>query len=403
MADDVIVALNAGSSSLKFAVFSLRDDPRSILRGTVSRRDGSLTLAAPPASAAEGVGTKDCGASTKETRAVPGHTHSDMLRAVLGLIEQRLPGIVVRAVGHRIVHGGTLFDGPVVLDSAVVEMLEGLVPLAPLHQPHNLAGIRAARDAFPGAVQTASFDTAFHRTIPWENETFAVPAYLRERGVRRYGFHGLSYALVTRELEWRGYLQPRTVIAHLGNGASLCAVQHGRSVATTMGMTPLDGLVMGTRPGRLDPGAVVHMMRTGALDGGPLDADAVEALLSRECGLRALAGTNDMRDLEAAGTPEADRAIDLFCACVAQEIAVMATAMGGLDQIVFTGGIGENSFRVRETVIERLDWIGARLRPKVDPGEFVDMSERGTSIAIRVVPTNEEITIAREARGLIEI
>ena len=390
---DVIVALNAGSSSLKFAVFPLRNDSHALLRGAVTRREGVLTLSA----------------QSRGTRVVPGESHADMLRAVLDTIEDRLPDARVHAVGHRVVHGGTVFDGPTLLNGTAIGQIEQLVPLAPLHQPHNLAGIRAARNAFPEAVQTASFDTAFHRTIAWENETFAVPTYLREWGVQRYGFHGLSYAFVSRTLSERGRLLPRTVIAHLGNGASLCAVRDGRSIATTMGMTPLDGLIMGTRPGRLDPGAVVHMMRTGAPDGGPLDADAIEVILSRECGLRALAGTNDMRDLEAAGTPEANRAIDLFCARIAEETAVMATAMGGLDQIVFTGGIGENSFRVRENVVARLNWLGVRLRPTVDSGEDtvdsgedVDISERGTSVAIRVVPTNEEATIAHEARSLIE-
>jgi acetate kinase len=280
----------------------------------------------------------------------------------------------VAAVGHRIVHGGTAFAGPVPVDDAAFDAMAALQALAPLHQPHNLAGVKAARAAFPGVPQVACFDTAFHRSQPEINQRFALPQALHDQGIRRYGFHGLSYESIRDQLLAAdpAAAQGRIVVAHLGNGASMCAMHHAASVATTMSFSPLDGLPMGTRCGRLDPAVVLHLLQQQGRS-----ADEVSRLLHRESGLLGLSGlSSDMRELLASFEPGARLAIDYFVEQVLRELAAMAAALRGLDMLVFTGGIGENAGLLRERVVAGARWLG-------------------NDLEVRVMHTNEEAVIAR--------
>jgi acetate kinase len=305
-----------------------------------------------------------------------------------------LPAVGEAAVGHRIVHGGLRFSGPVAVDEAVLEGLSALEPLAPLHQPQNVAGIRAAVQAVPGAVQVACFDTAFHRTCPPEAMRFASPRRWHDAGIRRYGFHGLSYeSIVARLPEVVGGMPERMVVAHLGAGASLCGIRAGRSVATTMGFTPLDGLVMATRCGSIDPGAVLHLvLREG------LSAGAVERMLARESGLLGVSGTSgDMRVLLASADPAAAEAVDLFCCQAARETGGLVAALGGLDTLIFTAGIGEHSAVIRRRIAERLAWLGLELDPQANDRHGPRITAAGSRVAAWVIPTDEEGVIAAQA------
>ncbi|HUZ63551.1 MAG TPA: acetate/propionate family kinase, partial [Acetobacteraceae bacterium] len=350
MTRDAILALNAGSSSIKFALFG---------------GDG-LDLATH--GEAEGIGgapqfhaRAPDGATIAERRFPAGTRFAAVLDALLGFIADHLGGDRLGAVGHRVVHGGTTFDGPVRVTDTVLDALDALTPLAPLHQPHNLAPIRALAASRPELPQVACFDTAFHHGMPELATRFALPRDLTAAGIRRYGFHGLSYEFIARRLR---DLAPelaagRVIAAHLGNGASLCAMAAGRSVDTTMGFTALDGLMMGTRSGSLDPGAVLHLITQCGMT-----AAAVEDLLYHRSGLLGVSGiSNDMRALLASADPHAAEAIALFVFRIARETGALAAALGGLDGFVFTAGIGEHAAPVREAVCARLGWLGARLDP----------------------------------------
>jgi acetate kinase len=368
-----LLTLNAGSSSIKFALFDAAGD-----------------LAAPvQAGQVEGIGTRGGPAD-----------HTQALRQVL----DRLGPAPVAAVGHRIVHGGTHFEAPCIVDDAVLAQIEALAPLAPLHQPHNLAGVRAAQAAFPGVPQVACFDTAFHRTMPEVHQRFALPEELFRRGIRRYGFHGLSYESIAAQLAAR---QPalaagRAVVAHLGNGCSMCALQGGRSVATTMSFSPLDGLTMGTRCGRLDAAVVLHLQQQ---EGWPVDD--VSRLLHKGSGLLGLSGlASDMRELEAAaaqGHEGATRAIDHFVEQVLRELAALAAALRGLDAVVFTGGIGENSAGLRARIVQGARWLGLQLDDEANhlgprgPGRITTDDSPVQALVLR---TNEEAVIARHTARL---
>jgi acetate kinase len=344
---DAILVLNAGSSSLKFSVF--------------------------PAGGG--------GVLLHDKVEVPGGDadHDRALAAAFDRCRAELGGHRVVAVGHRVVHGGTEFAAPVRLDDAVLAELEALVPLAPLHQPHNLAAVRAVRRLDPRLPQVACFDTAFHRTQSAVAQRFGLPRRFTDEGVIRYGFHGLSYEYIASVLPRydAAAAAGRTIVAHLGNGASLCAMSGGRSVATTMSFTPADGLVMGTRCGDLDPGAVVYLMtRYG------LDARAVEHLIDRESGLLGVSGiSGDMRALLASGDPRAGEAVDLFVYRIGREIGSMAAALGGVDALVFTGGIGENAAAIRERVVKHAAWLGP--------------------VRVHVIPTDEERMIATHTRDVL--
>lgn len=363
-----ILTLNAGSSSLKLALHDGVE--RRLASGVVEEigGDARLSLRLP--------------GGAREERPVEACDHAAALGAALDAVEG-LAG-EVEAVGHRIVHGGPGRDGPAVLDGPTLAALEALIPLAPLHQPHNLAAVRVAADRFPGALQVGAFDTAFHAGKPWVHDAYAIPRRYYDEGVRRYGFHGLSYASVVARLaeEDPELARGRVVVAHLGNGASVCAIAGGRSVACSMGFSAAEGLPMGTRAGSIDPGVLLWLMRERGMD-----ADAIERLLYRESGMLALSGASpDMREVLAAGTSEAREALDYYAARVAEEVARMVVASGGLDALVFCGGVGENATPVREAVVSRLSPLGIGA-PDGTPA--------------RVVPTDEERVIAAAAVDLL--
>ncbi|RVT38260.1 acetate/propionate family kinase [Sphingobium algorifonticola] len=364
---DALLILNTGSSSLKFQVFA-RDGLAMLMAGKLTGIGGDTRLAfrLGPAGA-------------RDDSALACADHEAALATVIDLIDRHDEDWRLVAVAHRIVHGGSRFTGPVVVTPQVAAALEALIPLAPLHQPHNLAGLAAARALAPGAVNIACFDTAFHAGHEALFHSFALPADLRDKGVRRYGFHGLSYAWIAT---WLGREEPdlaagRVVAAHLGNGASLCAIAGGRSIDTTMGMTALDGLPMGTRVGAIDAGAVTYMMRAFGHD-----PDTMDAILYERSGLKGLSGiSNDVAALLASSDPGAAFALDYFALKVAQFIAVMAVSMGGIDTLVFTGGIGENAAPVRDAILERIAFLG--------------------DIQVRVVPADEERMMAIQAGALL--
>jgi acetate kinase len=389
---DAIAVLNAGSSSLKFSLYTLAG-PRLdlVVRGQIEKLTTCPTFVAKDAAGAV-VATQEWG----EGEAVG---HEGGVRHLVGFLRSRYTDHVLRAVGHRVVHGGTQYTHPVRVDAALLTALEAYVPLAPLHQPHNLAPIRAIAAEAPALPQVACFDTAFHHTQAPLAQAFALPRAISERGVRRYGFHGLSYEYVAGVLPTVDpkAAQGRVVVAHLGNGASMCALQGCRSVATTMGFTAVDGLMMGTRSGALDPGVVLYLM-----DELGMDARAIERMLYQESGLLGVSGvSSDMRTLLAASEPEAAFAVDLFCYRASRELGSLAAALGGLDALVFTGGIGENAAAVRANVLGRSEWLGLELDPAANAKGAARITTPDSDVPAYVVPTNEELMIARHTRAVV--
>lgn len=314
--------------------------------------------------------------------------HKSALAAVIDLVDD----YEVVAVGHRVVHGGLAFTAPVRITPRVHALLSQLIALAPLHQPHNLKGVEAAQAAFPDAVQIACFDTSFHRGHPWAADTFALPRRFYDEGVRRYGFHGLSYEYIAAKLarEEPTLAAGGVVVAHLGNGASMCGLRAGRSMGSTMGFTALDGLPMGARCGQIDPGVVLYLMTEKAMT-----AAEVTDLLYNQSGLKGLSGlTHDMRTLEAAGTTAAEEAIGYFTYRVRREIGAMAAILGGVDGIVFTGGIGENSARVRRQSCEGLEWMGVTLDAAANAAGARVISAPASRVRVLALATDEEAMIA---------
>ena len=382
---DVILAVNAGSSSLKFQVFRLEaEGPALHVKGAIDGIGTRPRLRARDAAGAVLVDRSFDGSAVADLPAAIGEART-FLRS--------LEGLTLRAIGHRVVHGGPDFAEPVLIDEAVLARLASFQDLAPLHQPNNLAPIRLAMEIDGRVPQVACFDTAFHRGHPPEAETYALPRELYADGVRRYGFHGLSYEYVAGRL---GEIAPeaargRTIVAHLGSGASMCALAAGRSVESTMGFTALDGLPMGTRPGQLDPGVVLYLIAQRGLSAGE-----VTDLLYHRSGLKGLSGiSSDMRDLLASDRPEARFAIDHFVHRAALAAGTLAAALGGLDAFVFTAGIGENSPAVRARIAERLGWLGATLDPAANEAGATVISTPESRVQLLVVPTDEELMIAR--------
>ncbi|MGF1624940.1 MAG: acetate/propionate family kinase [Alphaproteobacteria bacterium] len=385
-----ILTLNAGSSSIKFALYRLGTEPVECARGQV---DG---LGAQPRFVATMAGAP---AAAQEPEQVAAIDHAGAVQAILGFVLRHFPDDTIDAVGHRIVHGGTRYAAPAVLDKQAIDWLASLNGFAPLHQPHNLAGVAAARAVFPAALQVGCFDTAFHRNHPWVNDTFALPRTYYEKGVRRYGFHGLSYEYVSQTLAGIApeLAAGRIVIAHLGNGASMCALRHGRSVGSTMGFSALDGLPMGTRCGQLDPGVVLYLLQHEGMT-----AEEISRLLYTESGLKGLSGlSHDMRTLEQAGTPEAAQAIDYFVFRIRRELGAMAAVLGGLDALVFCGGIGEHAWRIRERICADSHWLGIALDPARNEASCQLISAPDARVRVMVIPTDEELTIARGAARLL--
>jgi acetate kinase len=386
---------NAGSSSLKFQLFE--PGPNGALSPFV--RGKVEGLGAQPKFAARDGSGKSLGERTWPASDALDHEQGTMY--VLEWARERLGGRRLAAIGHRVVHGGRDFSGPALIDDAVLAKLEAYVPLAPLHQPHNLKPIRIVRRHRPDLPQVASFDTAFHQTQPEIAQLFALPYAYAERGVRRYGFHGLSYAYVASVLGQcaPGLEKGKAIVAHLGSGASLCAMVNGRSVSSTMGFSALDGLPMGTRCGSLDPAVVFYLMREDKLDPA-----AVEKLLYNKSGLLGVSGlSNDMRALReaaAGGHERARLAIDLFVYRIRREMGALTAVMGGLDGIVFTAGIGENDPATRAEVLRGMEWAGLKIDEGANRAGGPLLTLAGGPQAW-VVPTDEELMIARETAALL--
>jgi acetate kinase len=389
---EALLVLNAGSSSLKFSVFLDGEPPGLLLRGQLEGLTTGPRFLARDA-AGKTVGEKGWGAGTQLG-------HSGAIEFLFGWGRGGiLGGHRIAAVGHRVVHGGRQYTRPVLLDADVLAALEKFVPLAPLHQPHNLAAIRAVTQHAPHLAQVACFDTAFHRTQPPVAQAFALPRCYTAEGVCRYGFHGLSYEYIAAALPGLDARAAagRTVVAHLGNGASMCALRGGQSVASTMGFTALDGLPMGTRCGALDPGVLLYLM-----DRHDLDARALEKLLYQQSGLLGVSEvSSDMRALLASPEPHAAEAIDLFVYRIGRELGSLAAALGGLDALVFTGGIGENAAVVRARVCRDAAWLGLELDEAANDAGGPRLSRPDSRVAAWVIPTNEELMIARHTRHLL--
>ncbi|MCS3727775.1 acetate/propionate family kinase [Bradyrhizobium betae] len=386
-----VLVLNSGSSSIKFGLFDISAaEPVLLCKGLLDEHEARPRL----------VVKSPAGEDLFETRreasdADSGHLFAD----VLGFIEDHFGKGRLGAVGHRIVHGGPDYSGPVELTEAVTAKLDALTPLAPLHQPRCLAPVHTIKAIQPALTQIACFDTAFHHGLAPPASRFAIPGRFEARGVRRYGFHGLSFEYVAGRLAEiaPGLAARRTVIAHLGNGASLCALRDGRSVDTTMGLTPLDGLVMGTRCGTIDPGVLLYLQQHEKMS-----VEAVQHLLYHESGLLGVSGlSSDMRTLLASSDPAAREAIDLFTFRAAQEVAVMANTLQGLDCLVFTGGIGEHAKEIRSAIGEQLAWLGVRIDPVANDTASERINRSDSAVDVFVVPTNEEITIARHCAALL--
>jgi len=384
---DIILVINAGSSSLKFEAFSLGKEAAlaRIVRGRV---DGIGTHPRLVAHDPKGATLVDEHHPAGEVNDLP----AALARALIWLREH-FPGVAPIAVGHRVVHGGPSYAAPMLVNDAVLAELGKLIPLAPLHQPNNLAPIRALRQRMPDLPQVACFDTAFHRGHPALADRFAIPQRLYEEGVRRYGFHGLSYEYIASRLPEVApeIADGRVVVAHLGSGASMCAMVGRKSVESTMGFTALDGLPMGTRPGQLDAGVVLYLIAEKRME-----PKAVEHMLYYECGLKGLSGVSgDVRDLLASDDPAAALALDLFAYRLGLLAGSLVAAMGGIDGFVFTAGIGENSPDIRERAARRLGWLGLELEPAANRDGGPLISKKGARIGCYVIPTDEELMIGR--------
>lgn len=395
-----ILVLNAGSSSVKFSLFQAGSDAAlaALARGQI---EGLGTPA--PRLAARGPGGEPL-----PPRALPAAapeamagSHAAAIAALVDWLDDMPAAGGLAAVGHRVVHGGAGFTAPVAVDAEVRARLAALVPLAPLHQPHNLAGIDAAAAHFPGVPQVVCFDTAFHRSQSRVAETYALPRHFYDRGLRRYGFHGLSYEWIADRLRATApeAARGRVVALHLGNGASACAMREGRSVETSMGFTALDGLPMGTRCGQIDPGLVLHLL--GA-EGGGMTPESLTRLLYRESGLKGLSGIGqDMRALLASESEAAREAVAHFAHRARREVGALAATLGGLDALVFSAGIGENAAPVRAMICDGLDFLGVALDPAANARNAPDLAAPGARVRTLIVPTDEEAMIARHALALL--
>ena len=388
--NDYALVLNAGSSSLKFCLFE-RPERESWRLGARGQIEGIGTSPHLSVKDAEGQRLVDDDVSVRD-----GHQAVEVLAAWL---RSKYGGSSVLGIGHRVVHGGSRFTGPTIVNADVLAQLRELVPLAPLHQPYNLAAIEAAFERLPNVPQVACFDTSFHRGQSAVAELIPLPRELRQQGLQRYGFHGLSYEYIASVLpqEAPKIANGRVIVAHLGSGASLCALREGKSVDSTLGFTALDGLCMGTRPGALDPGVVLHLFQ-----GLKLSAKEVETLLYKKSGLLGISGiSNDMRDLLGRSEPDARLAVDYFVYRVAKEIGALTAVLGGLDGLVFTAGIGENSPEIRKRICDACAWLGVELNEGANQKRGPEISTAHSKVSVWVIPTNEELMIARHTGALL--
>jgi len=391
---DAIVVLNAGSSSIKFSLFLMDGDELELeQRGQI---EGIYT--APHFIAQDRAGKRVTEKSWGDGARLG---HADALEYLVAHLRTGLSGDRLIGVGHRVVHGGLEYTRPVRLSASVLAALEQFVPLAPLHQPHNLAPIRELLERAPELPQVACFDTSFHRGNPEIAQMYALPATLHAQGVRRYGFHGLSYEYIASVLPDfdQNAAHGRTVVLHLGNGASMCALHAGKSMASTMGFTAVEGLPMGTRTGSLDPGVILYLM-----DQRGMDARAIEKLIYNQSGLLGVSGiSSDMRALLASKEPRARLAIDLYVYRIGRELGSLTAALGGLDAIVFTAGIGENAAPIRSRVCQDAAWLGVELDAQANANDGPRISGATSKVSAWVIPTNEELMIARHTRQVLEI
>ena len=382
---EAVLSINAGSSRIKFALFGLATDGQ-LEQISAGKIEGIGSAPQFIVRDAEG------GLVVERRWNNPTLGHEALLEDLLSWIDNLAAAYRLVGIGHRVVHGGVEFATPALATKPVLDALGGLTPLAPLHQPHNLAAIAAAMAARAGVPQVVCFDTAFHQTQPRVATQFAIPRALSEEGIRRYGFHGLSYEYVARTLERLdpGMAAGRTIVAHLGNGASLCAMAGCRSVDTTMGFTALDGLMMGTRCGSIDPGVILYLAQQKGMT-----PEQIQHLLYEESGLQGVSGlSSDMRDLLASDEASAREAVELFVYRVSREAGALASSLGGLDGLVFTAGIGENSSAVRALVCQRLAWLGVAIDAEANAANAPTISIAASRVTVRIIPTNEERMIA---------
>ena len=392
--DDFAVVINAGSSSLKFSVYRRPelDTWRLETRGQIEGIGTGPRFSAKNGDG-EPVADREVSGSLKDGRAA--------LSYVADWLHERYGGARVRGIGHRVVHGGARYTGPTIVTEEVLDDLRTLIPLAPLHQPHNLAAIEAVWERLPGVPQVACFDTSFHRGQPAVAEIVPLPRDIRSAGVQRYGFHGLSYEYIASVLpsvapEIAG---GRVIVAHLGSGASMCAMKNGKSIDSTLGFTALDGLCMGTRPGTVDPGVILHLFQ-----GLGLSAKDVETILYKKSGLLGISGiSNDMRALLASTEPDARLAVDYFVYRAAKEIGALTAALGGVDGLVFTAGIGENSPEIRKRICQASAWLGIELDDESNARSGPRISTNASTVSAWTIPTNEELMIARHTGVLLNL
>jgi acetate kinase len=379
-----VVTLNAGSSSIKFALFAaIADRPDLVASGQIEQIDTQPVLK-----------YSSRGGQTAEQALNKGAclSHSDAIGVALNWIGEVYPDAKIAAIGHRVVHGGSQYSTPVIVDAKIFADMEKLSPLAPLHQPHNLEGISAAQVAFPGIPQVACFDTAFHRGHAFVHDAFALPLRYFHNGLRRYGFHGLSYEYISRRMRdiAADYAGGRVIVAHLGSGASMCALREGRSIASTMGFSVLDGLPMGTRCGQIDPGLILYLLTQERMS--PAD---LSRLLYEDAGLKGISGiSHDLRILEASDATSAKDAIDYFVCRIRMEIGGLTAALDGLDALIFTGGIGENSSRVRAAAVVGMEWLGIELDAEANLRHQQIISSNRSRPRVFVLKTDEEAMIA---------
>ena len=388
--EDFALVLNAGSSSLKFCTFERHEGEnwRMEVRGQIEGIGTSPRLSARDAN---GVKLADDNLTFRDGR--------EAVDALATWLRKRYGGSRVLGVGHRVVHGGSRFTGPIRVDSKVLEQLRELIPLAPLHQPYNLAAIEAAFERMPDVPQVACFDTSFHRGQPVVAQLVPLPLSLRQTGLQRYGFHGLSYEYIASVLPGVApeIANGRVVVAHLGSGASMCAMKAGKSIESTLGFTALDGLCMGTRPGALDAGVVLHLFQ-----GLKLSAKEVETIFYKKSGLLGISGiSSDMRDLENRSDPEARLAVDYFVYRAAKEIGALTAVLGGIDGLVFTAGIGENSVGIRKRICNASAWLGIELDEAANANHQSTISTFRSKVSVRVIRTNEELMIARHTAAML--
>lgn len=387
-----VLVINAGSSSIKFAMFAANGTAVGdrLYHGLI-----------------EGIGVRPklkvkngAGETLADFPLAEGAKHADALQALLDWMNSNVQGLKIVGIGHRVVHGGQ-YEGSKQVTPEVISYLESLIPLAPLHEPHNISPILALQKIMPEVPQVTSFDTAYHRTQPDLAQRFAIPRKYFDEGIKRYGAHGISYAFIAEQLPklLGDKANGRVVVCHLGNGASLCAVKEGKSIATTMGFTPLDGLMMGTRCGLIDPSVLLFLQQQKGMS-----VEAVNKMLNHESGFLGVSGiSSDMRDIEESDKPEAKEALALFSYRIVREIGSMVAALGGLDAIIFTAGIGENAIELREGVCQELGWLGLEIDPAANKvrGKLAKFSTENSKVQAWVVPTNEELMIAKDVLRII--